>query len=193
MDELIDIVAPAQDRHIESGPNPLEENLKYSQPSMAQNRSRPNDRHVQTFVHITSADLFGFVFGSAVGFPWGRGRFFGHRIRLGGAEHRARRGVNHFGDAFNLCCLQKIPRSFHIYGFEEMAIFGQRHLGNIVVHNVALPDRPCALPRNRGCPPARNRHRLVGPPHRPDRRCGKAIGRAGAAAAASQSSLIRLL
>ena len=86
-----------------------------------------------------------------------RRRVLGHRVVLGDAEHRARRRVHDLARRPRRAPRPARSRCRPTFTVEQRAILGQRHLGDVVEHDVDAVARARAPRRGRARRPRRTR------------------------------------
>src|SRR5689334_3178449 len=97
--ELISVVAAAEDVHRRTFGDEFEEDREDAEPAVAENRAWSHDAHVESRGRGLMAQLLGAQLRSAIRLERPAGGILANRIRLGYAEHRARRRVDDLGDA----------------------------------------------------------------------------------------------
>ena len=140
VDELIDVVAGTEHGHGRTVGDPVEEDAEDPQPPVPQDRARPHDRDVQPPGDRRPAQQLGVELGASVGLHGPGLGGAGHRVRLGHAEDRRRRGVHDLGDPGTFAGPQQHRRAADVDRLEQAAVLGQRHLGDVVEHHVDAGD-----------------------------------------------------
>ena len=86
VDELVDVVALTEHRDVVPGADPFEQHLEDTQPPVAEDRARTDNRHVEASPGRIVAEPLTLVFCSPVGFAGGRDCLLGDGIHFGHAE-----------------------------------------------------------------------------------------------------------
>src|SRR5262245_12992832 len=123
VDELIGVFAVIEYGDVLSLVNPLEEDLKNSQPAVAQDGAGPEDCDIQTVSGVLPAQVLSGKFGFAILFHWNGNSFFRHGIRLGYSVNRARRNENDLLYRPERTRLQEIFCSIPVHAPEQSLVF----------------------------------------------------------------------
>ena len=134
--ELVPVVARAQDVDRRPLRHELEEHGDDPQATVAEDGTRTHDRHVEPRRHRVAAQHLGLQLRPPVRLERPSGRRLRHRVRVGNAEHRARRRVDDLADSSVTRREQDIRRADHVDRVKELAIAREGHLGHVVQHHI---------------------------------------------------------
>jgi hypothetical protein len=101
-----------------------------------EDRAGPHDRDVEPGLGGVAAQLLRFELGPAVGLEGPARRLLGHGVRLGNTEDGARRRMDDLGHALVTSRQQHVGCAGHVHRLEQGAVLGQRHLCDVVEHDV---------------------------------------------------------
>ncbi len=147
MDELVAVGAAAEDVDGGALGHELEEDGHDAQPAAAEDGAGPHDRYVEPGRRRLPAQHLGLERGPAVGLERSARRVLGDGVRVGDAEHRARRRSHHLGHAGVACGHQHVGGPTDVDRVEQRPVLGQGHLGDVVQHDVdALAGGPHRAP-----------------------------------------------
>ena len=141
VDELVAVGAVAEHDRVGAVGDPVEQDPEDAEPAVAEDRPRPHDRHVEPGGGGAQAGPLGGQLGVAVGLLRAGHRGRQHRVGLGDAEHGARRRVHDLGRRRRRRRRRgAIARAVDVDRAQQPRVAGQRHLGDVVEHDVDAVD-----------------------------------------------------
>ena len=138
--ELVAVGAVAEHDRVAPVGDPVEQDAEDAEAAVPEDRARSHDRHVETLTGSVETGPFGGELGVAVGL---HRRRYGRRqdgVRVGHAEHRARRGVDHLGHAGVGARLEKPSGAVDVDGSQEVQILASGTWATLLMHDVDAVD-----------------------------------------------------
>ena len=142
MHELVAIRAVAEHERVGAVGDPVEQQGEDPEASVPDDRPRPHDRDVEPVGGRPQTGPLGGELGRPVRLDGVGHRVAAHGVRLGDAEHRARREVDNLAHLRDPARLQQRCRAVHVDGSQSGPVTAQRHLGDAVVHDVDTGGGP---------------------------------------------------
>ncbi len=136
VDELVAVVAVAQQVQRAALSHPLEQDLEDAEPAVAEDGARAHDAHVETACDVARRLALALELGAPVGLPRARRRALVDGIFVGHAVDRARRHQDQLAHAGGQGGGEHVVRAGHVDRPELLAVLRERHLGDVVVDDV---------------------------------------------------------
>ncbi len=136
MHELVPVVAVAEHEHRRAVGDELEQHRHHAEPAVAENGAGPDDRDVEPGRDRVVTQQLGPQLGPPVRLERAAAASLGDGVVLRDTEHRARRRVHDLGDARVACGDQHVRGAADVDRVEQRAVLGERHLGDVVEHDV---------------------------------------------------------
>jgi hypothetical protein len=140
VDELVAVGAVAEHDRVGAVGDPVEEDGEDAEAAVAEDRAGADDRDVEPGGGGPETRPLGGELGLAVRLLRLGDRRRQHRVRLGDAEHRARRGVHDLGHPGAGGRVEQDLGAIHVHRTEQLTVADERDLGDVVVHDVGAGD-----------------------------------------------------
>ena len=136
MDELVPVVSRTEDEHGRTVGDELEQHAEDPEATVAEDRPGPDDGHVEARGDRLATQHLGLELGPPVRLERTTRGLLGDGVGIRDPEHRARRRVHDLADAGVAGGDEQVRRADHVHRPEQLAVARQRHLRDIVQHQV---------------------------------------------------------